>query len=337
MALGTLRVLIPAPSSWLLAAILPLCLLVTRPLNAQTPLSSWGATPTREAILGFIEATVDPANDAFVQPEDRIAVFDNDGTLWAEQPAYFQLLFAVDRARAQLAEDPTLKSRSPYRELAADDLGALLAGGHDALFDLVFATHAGLSTTEFRSEVLDWLASARHPGTARPYTKMVYAPMLELLDYLRARGYRNFIVSGGGVGFLRAWSEDVYAIPPERVVGSRLELSYQEGDTPSIMRGDALAHVNDGPGKPVGIQQIIGRRPVLAVGNSDGDFEMLRWTTTGSGPRLGVLIHHTDGKREWAYDRESSIGRLDRGLDSAEENGWVVVDMKADWRRVFPD
>ncbi|MEL7045999.1 MAG: HAD family hydrolase, partial [Pseudomonadota bacterium] len=261
----------------------------------------------------------------------------NDGTLWAEQPAYFQLLFAVDRARAQLAEDPTLESRSPYREIATDDLGALLAGGHDALFKLVFATHAGRSTEEFRREVLDWLASARHPRSDRPYTKMVYAPMLELLDYLSARGYRNYIVSGGGVAFLRAWSEDVYAIPPERVVGSRLELSYQAGETPVILRGDALAHVNDGPGKPVAIQQIIGRRPVLAVGNSDGDFEMLRWTTTGDGPRLGVLIHHTDGEREWAYDRESSIGRLDRGLDAAPENGWIVVDMKNDWRRVFPD
>ena len=305
--------------------------------TASGELASWHHSDARQAIVEFVERTTEPGSPDYLPAPQRIAVFDNDGTLWAEQPVYFQLLFAIDRARELVEADPELKNGAVLKAAAEGDLAAVAAGGHEALFELLAATHGGTTTEDFRRLVEDWLVSAKHPQKQRPYTELVYQPMLELLSYLRDKGFRTYIVSGGGVAFLRAWSEERYGIPPEQVIGSRLRLAYEEGESPVLRREPTVAHVNDGPGKPVAIEQIIGRRPVIAVGNSDGDFEMLRWTTTGTGPRLGVLIHHTDDRREWAYDRESSVGRLDRGLDKAAANDWIVVDMKNDWRRVFPE
>lgn len=300
-------------------------------------LPSWEDTASRARIIAFVTAVSDPGSDDFVAAAERVAVFDNDGTLWAEQPVYFQLLYAVDEARRKVAADPSLASKTPYKEVLQDDLAALAAGGHEALFALLFASHSGTSNRDFRESVARWLSTARHPSMNRPFTHMVYQPMLELLDYLRAKEFSVYIVSGGGTEFIRVWSNDVYGIPPERVIGSRVVMEYQDGDSPQLLRKAKIAHLDDGPGKPVGIQQMIGRRPILAGGNSDGDFEMLRWTTTESGPGLGMLIRHTDSEREWAYDRDSKIGRLTRGLDAADENGWLVVDMKRDWSTVFPE
>ena len=304
---------------------------------ADEPLPSWSDSASRTAIMDFVAEVTDEESDGFVPASDRIAVFDNDGTLWAEQPAYFQALYAADMAKAKLKANPSLAAESPFKELAEGGLGAVASGGHEALFGLLEVSHANISNAEFQASVAQWLESARHPTSGRPYTAMVYQPMLELLDYLRANGFSTWIVSGGGVSFIRVWAEDAYGIPKNQVIGSRNKLSFEEtASGPVFMRDEGIAHINDGPGKPVGIQQVIGQRPIMAVGNSDGDFEMLSWSTS-LGPSLGVLIHHTDEEREWAYDRDSSIGRLDRGLDESEERGWIVVDMKSDWKQVFPE
>jgi phosphoserine phosphatase len=309
-------------------------------VTAQTPapleepvLPSWRDTPTRERIIEFVASVSTPGNPDYVAPAARIATFDNDGTLWAEKPMYFQLFFAIDRAREQLRANPQLAEESPYREIAAGDVEALLAGGEEALLELVLATHTGMSETEFRRQVRDWIATAQHPATGRSFTRMVYQPMLELLDYLRDHDFEVWIVSGGGASFLRAWARDVYRVAPEHVIGSRVELAYEDG---VLMRRAGMDHINDKGGKPVGIAQQLGRRPLMAVGNSDGDFAMLEWTTNRAGPSLGVFLHHTDAEREWAYDRESSVGRLDRGLNEAESRGWLIVDIAKDWSRVFP-
>ena len=300
-------------------------------------LSSWKDRSSKRAIVEFVEAAVDPSSEGFVPEPERIAVFDNDGTLWAEKPLYFQALFAFDRIRALAAEHPEWQTQEPYASILKGDIEGALHGGEAALVELVLASHSGMTATAFRGMVQDWLAGAKHPGTGRPYTEMVYQPMLELLDYLRANGFKTFIVSGGGIEFMRVFSEAVYGIPPEQVVGSSVRSDYEVIDSePVFTRKPELAFINDKAGKPLGILQHIGRRPVLAFGNSDGDFQMLEWTTAGEGPRLGLLLHHTDAKREWAYDRESHVGRLNRGLDEAVERGWILVDMKKEWRRVFP-
>ncbi len=300
-------------------------------------LSSWKDRSSKRAIIEFVEAAVDPSSEGFVPEPERIAVFDNDGTLWAEKPLYFQALFAFDRIRALAAEHPEWQTQEPYASILKGDIEGALHGGEAALVELVLASHSGMTATAFRGMVQDWLAGAKHPGTGRPYTEMVYQPMLELLDYLRANGFKTFIVSGGGIEFMRVFSEAVYGIPPEQVVGSSVRSDYEVIDgEPVFTRKPELAFINDKAGKPLGILQHIGRRPVLAFGNSDGDFQMLEWTTAGEGPRLGLLLHHTDAKREWAYDRESHVGRLNRGLDEAVERGWILVDMKKEWRRVFP-
>ena len=300
-------------------------------------LASWNTSASRSAITAFVARVTDPTSADFVPAAQRIAVFDNDGTLWTEQPLYSQLLFALDVARGQLAADPALAQASPYREVASGDPAALASLGREGLLKLVFATHAGASEGAFAASVRDWMATAQHPTLDRPYAATVYQPMLELLDYLRANAFDVYIVSGGGVSFLRAWAEDVYGVPPQNVIGSRVVLEYRVTDgVPDLYRRADVSHINDGPGKPVGIQQVIGQRPILAVGNSDGDFEMLEWTTRGDGARLGVLVHHTDATREVAYDRESSIGHLVRGLDEAGARGWVLVDMAKDWKQVFP-
>ena len=322
--------------SWL-AAVAGLCVLLAPGLTLADMLPSWRDTATRRAIVDFVEATTTPTSPQYVPPAERIAVFDNDGTLWSEQPAYFQLLFAVDRVRALAPQHPEWKDEEPFKSVLAGDMAAVAAGGEHAILELVMATHADNTAEEFEAIVKDWIATARHPQTGRPFDQMIYAPMRELLDYLRANGYKTFIVSGGGVEFMRAFAERTYGIPPEQVIGSSIETRYEVRDgKPVIMRLPKIDFIDDKAGKPVGIHKHIGRRPVMAFGNSDGDFQMLEWTTSGAGPRLGALVHHTDAEREYAYDRKSSVGKLDRGLDEAAKHGWLLIDMKLDWGQVYP-
>jgi phosphoserine phosphatase len=317
-------------------ATLAAALACTLAARAAEPLPSWNDGASRQSIVRFVEAVTAPGGTQHVPPAERIAVFDNDGTLWAEQPMYFQLAFALDRVRALAPQHPEWRTQEPFAALLKGDLAGALAGGDHAIMEIVLATHSGLTGEEFTVMAKQWLATARHPKTGRLYTAMAYQPMLELLAYLRANGFKTFIVSGGGVEFLRAFAEEAYGIPPEQVVGSAIEVKYElRGGRPVIARLPAIEFIDDKAGKPVGIHRFIGRRPVLAFGNSDGDFEMLEWTTAGTGPRLGLILHHDDAAREWAYDRESSIGRLARGLDEAPKRGWVVVSMKRDWRQVF--
>lgn len=301
-------------------------------------LASWRDSAARDRIVAFVEDVSTPGSAGFVPEAERIATFDNDGCLWAEQPVYFQLLFAVDRIKAMASDNPAWATTEPYKSVLAGDTEALGRQGHEAIGEIIAQTHAGMTTDEFDAVVREWLSEARHPQTGLAYTDMVYRPMLELLDYLRSNGFTTFIVSGGGIDFLRVFAEDVYGIPPHQVVGSSIKTGYEVRDgVPTLFKLPELNFIDDKDGKPVGIHQHIGRRPIFAAGNSDGDFQMLEYTTSGSGPSLGVLIHHTDTEREWAYDRDSHVGRLDRGLDVASERGWVVVSMADDWTRVFED
>lgn len=304
---------------------------------AQDPLPSWTNGPAKQQIVEFVASVTDSAGSNFVPVKQRIATFDNDGTLWSEKPTYFQLLFAIDRIEAMAADHPEWKTTQPFQAVLENDMATLKAAGKHGLIKLIMATHAGMTTDEFDAIVKDWLATARHPTTGKPYTQMVYQPMLELLDYLRANEFKTFIVSGGGLEFMRPWTEAVYGIPPDQVVGSSIETRYElRDDKPVLVRFPEVHFVDDNVTKPVAINRFIGQRPILAFGNSDGDFEMLKWTTSGEGKRLGLIVHHTDAKREWAYDRESSEGRLVRGLDEADDNGWLVIDMARDWQVVYP-
>ena len=299
---------------------------------------SWNEGPAKAAIVRFVDATARAGSPEFVAPAQRIAVFDNDGTLWAEQPMYFQLLFVLDRVKALAPQHPEWQTREPFASILKGDVRAALAGGERALGELMIATHAGTTTEEFARIVGDWIATSKHPVTGRPYTEMVYQPMLELLAYLRASGFKTYIVSGGGIEFMRPWSERVYGVPPEQVIGSSIQTKFELRDgKPVLVRLPEINFIDDGPGKPVGIQMHIGRRPLAAFGNSDGDLQMLQWTAAGAGPRFCLYVHHTDAEREWAYDRASSIGRLDKGIEEAKARGWTVVDMKADWKRVFAE
>jgi phosphoglycolate phosphatase-like HAD superfamily hydrolase len=305
--------------------------------EVSTQLDSWNEGPARRAILDFVAAVTDPASPDFVPEGERIATFDNDGTLWSERPVYFQLLFAIDRVKALAPSHPEWIEKQPFKGVLENDLEAVAASGERGLLELVMASHTGMTTVQFEGIVREWLATARHPELGRPYTELVFQPMLELLDYLRANGFKTFIVSGGGIEFMRPWVEEVYGIPPEQVVGSSIKVEYEVRDgEPVLVRLPEIDFFDDEAGKPVGIHQYIGRRPILAFGNSDGDFEMLEWTTSGEGARLGLLVHHTDAEREWAYDRDSHIGRLDQGLDEAAAGGWAVVDMAKDWRVIYP-
>lgn len=307
-------------------------------LHASNDLPSWNQGTSKDAIVAFVERVSKPGSADFVPEPERIATFDNDGTLWAEQPYYIQLQFALDRVKELAPQHPEWADKEPFASVLKGDIKATLAGGEKALMQIVAATHAGISTDEFQQVVQDWIATARHPKTGKLYTEMVYQPMLELLSYLRNNGFKTFIVSGGGVDFMRVFAEKVYGIPPEQVIGSSAKVEYQVKDgKPAMIKQAELNHYDDKAGKPVGIYQYIGRRPIAAFGNSDGDFEMLEWATTGSGVRLGALVHHTDAEREWAYDRTSHIGKLDRGLNEAKQRGWVLVNMKADWNKIFPD
>ena len=300
------------------------------------PLPSWNDTGSKAAILGFVDAVTDPASPDYVPEAERIAVFDNDGTLWGEQPVYFQFFYALDRLRERAAADPSILTSDNLRAAAEGDLATVMAGGTAALAEVLIVSHADLSAAEFGADVAEWVASATHPTTGLVYEDMVYQPMTELLRYLRDEGFSTWIVSGGGQHFVRALAEDAYGIPPEQVIGSMGETEYRVIDgVGQIVKLPDIAFVDDKGGKPLGIDRNIGRRPILAFGNSDGDYEMLEYATTGEGPGLGMILHHTDGDREWAYDRESHIGRLDRALDDAAAQGWVVVDMATDWDVVF--
>ena len=307
------------------------------PPPPENPLPSWNAGPAKEAIVAFVNRVTSAGSPDFVEPSERIATFDNDGTLWAEQPLYFQLLFALDRVKALAPQHPEWKSKEPFAALMRGDVTAALGGGEKAIAEVLAATHTGVTTAEFERAATDWLATARHPTKKQPYTSMVYQPMLELLSYLRANGFKTFIVSGGGVEFIRAFSEETYGIPPEQVVGTvgKQKLEMRDGK-PVLRKLPEVDFVDDGPGKPVGIQRFIGRQPIASFGNSDGDLQMLQWTCSGDGARFCLYVHHTDGEREWAYDRASSIGKLDKGLDEAKSKGWTVVDMKSDWKKIFP-
>ena len=306
---------------------------------AQTadPLPSWNDGNAKLSIIAFVAKVTKEGSPDYVPPAERIATFDNDGTLWAEQPMYFQLIFALDRVKALAPQHPEWKDNEPFASLLKGDVKTALAGGEHSILEIVMATHAGMTTEEFDKDVKNWLATAKHPTTKRPYTEMVYQPMLEVLAYLRANGFKTFIVSGGGIEFMRPWTEKVYGIPPEQVVGSSIKTKFEMRDgKPVLVRFPELNFLDDKGDKPVGIQQYIGRRPIAAFGNSDGDLQMLQWTTAGQGPRFALYVHHTDAKREWAYDRESSFGRLDKGLDEAQAKGWTVVDMKQDWKVIYP-
>ena len=319
---------------WLLAIALACAVPLAR---AQDPLPSWNDGHAKSRIVAFVAAVTDPAGKDFVPPAERIAVFDNDGTLWSEQPAYVQLAFAVDRVKALAPQHPQWKTQQPFQGVLEGDLKAAAAAGEKGLLQMLMATHAGMTSDEFAPIVTDWLATARHPRFRRGYTELVYQPMLELLAFLRGNGFKTYIVSGGGVEFMRVFALQRYGVPPEQVVGSTIRTKYEARDgRPAIVRLPEVDFIDDGPGKPVGIHKFIGRRPIAAFGNSDGDFEMLEWVTSAPGPRLGLIVNHDDATREYAYDRGSPIGRLERGLDQAPRRGWTIVSMKNDWKKVFP-
>jgi hypothetical protein len=310
----------------------------TQSVVATDPLPSWNDGPLKTTLLDFIQHTSSPGDPEFVPEKDRIATFDNDGTLWVEQPMYTQLAFALDRVKTMAPDHPEWRNREPFRSVLAGDMKGVMASGQKGLLEIVMTTHAGMSNEAFEQIVKDWIATATHPTLKRPYTQCVYLPMLELMTHLRARGYKTYIVSGGGVEFMRPWTDRVYGIPPEQVVGSSGKTKFEMGKDgkPVLMRLPEIEFIDDGPGKPLGINRFIGHRPIIAFGNSDGDQQMLEWTAAGAGPRLVGLIHHTDAAREFAYDKDSSIGRLDKALTEAIAKHWLVVDMKNDWGMIFP-
>ncbi|AEI95974.1 HAD family hydrolase [Roseobacter litoralis] len=298
------------------------------------PLPSWGSTENKSTIISFVESVTDPTSPDYVTPADRIAVFDNDGTLWGEQPVYFQLIYALDRLKTKAEADPSILTSDILRAAAEGDLETVAAGGVEGLLEILAVSHSGMSVDAFQDDVRAWLDEARHPTTDMRYDAMIYQPMLELLSYLRDEGFQTWIVSGGGVHFIRAFAESAYNIPPEQVIGSAGPTEYVDGQ---VMKLPGIDFVDDKEGKPVGIDSRIGKRPIIAGGNSDGDFAMLEYTTAGDGPRLGILVHHTDAEREFAYDREGHIGVLNRGLDEGPDRGWVIVDMARDWEQVWPE
>jgi phosphoglycolate phosphatase-like HAD superfamily hydrolase len=313
-------------------------LLAALPATAQTdPLPSWNEGAAKQTIVKFVEDATREGGTGFVPAAERIAVFDNDGTLWSEQPVYFQMAFAIDQVKLMAPKHPEWTTEEPFKSLIAGDVKGALGQGEKAILQMMAATHTGMTTDEFSHTVSQWAATAKHPRSGKLYTEMVFQPMLEVLTYLRANGFKTYIVSGGGIEFMRPWVEKVYGIPPEQVVGSSGVTKFDLRSTGPVLLKDAkMEFIDDGPGKPVGINRFIGRRPVLAFGNSDGDQQMLQWTAGGSHRRFMGIVHHTDAKREWAYDRQSQIGKLDKALDEAKAKGWTVVDMQKDWKRIYP-
>ncbi len=306
---------------------------VAEPIDS---LPSWNDGKAKQSIIAFVTKVTNADSPDFVPPAERIATFDNDGTLWAEQPLYTQLIFALERVGRLAPQHPEWKDREPFASLLKGVVGKALSGGEAATREIVMATQTGMTTEEFEKIVKDWIATAKHPVTKRLYTEMVYQPMLELLSYLRDNDFKTYIVSGGDVAFMRPWVEKIYGIPPEQVVGSSMKTQFELRDgKPVLLRLPELVFYNNKGNKPVGINSYIGRRPIAAFGNSDGDLQMLQWTTAGDGPRFALYVHHTDAEREWAYDRKSSIGHLDKGLDEAHSKGWTVVDMKQDWKVIY--
>jgi hypothetical protein len=304
---------------------------------AGDPLPSWNDSRSKTAILDFVARVTKDGGPDFVPLEDRIAVFDNDGTLWSEKPAYFQFFFVLARVKQLYPQHPEWENQQPFAAAVAGDMKTLAESGEKGALTLVMATHAGMTSEAFAQIVVDWITTARHPRFDRLFTDLVFQPMLEVLALLRQNGFRTYIVSGGGIEFMRPWTGKIYGIPPEQVVGSSIKTRFEMKDgKPELMRLPEVNFIDDGPGKPVGIYQFIGRRPIFAAGNSDGDFQMLQWVTGGPGPRFGMIVHHTDEKREWAYDRQSAVGRLDKALDAAAANKWTVVDMKWDWGKIYP-
>jgi hypothetical protein len=303
---------------------------------SHNPLPSWNDGAAKQPILDFVSAVTREGSPDFVPPSERIATFDNDGTLWVEHPMYTQLVFVLDRVKALAPQHPEWKDAQPFKAALEGDMKTLAASGERGLLLLVMATHAGMTASQFEKIVLDWIAAARDPRFKRPYTDLAYLPMVELLGFLRASGFKTYIVSGGGIEFMRPWTERVYAVPPEQVVGSSIKTKFEMREArPELFRLPEVNFVDDGAGKPVGINEHVGRRPIAAFGNSDGDLEMLQWTTMSGGRRFGLIVHHTDAEREYAYDRDTHFGRLDKALDAAALNQWTVVDMKKDWKRIF--
>ncbi|AVA26438.1 MULTISPECIES: HAD family hydrolase [unclassified Rhizobium] len=320
----------------LIVAVFTLAAGFVSPAFSQEPLPSWNDTAAKSHIMAFVKATVTDGGEGYVAPEDRIAVFDNDGTLWSEQPYYVQLGFMLDRVKTLAPQHPEWKEKEPFKSILAGDLKGIAKSGEKGIVELGMATHAGMTTDQFASIVTDWFATAKHPKTGKPYTEMTYLPMRELLDYLRANGFKTYIVSGGGVEFMRPITEKAYGIPPEQVVGSTITTEFAiVDDVPVLNRLPEIDFIDDGPGKPAGINKFIGRKPIFVAGNSDGDYEMMRWTTAAKSPGFAMLIHHTDGDREYAYDRQSAFGKLDKALDEAGRRNWLVVDMKNDWKKIF--
>jgi phosphoserine phosphatase len=310
------------------------------PVSARAesdPLPSWDEGEVKQAIVRFVERITSAGSKDYLSPAGRIAVFDNDGTLWSEQPVYFQGFFVLDRVKALAPKHPEWKEKQAFQAVLENDMKALAASGEKGVAEVVMTTHAGMTTEEFERIVEDWLAAARHPRFNRPFTDLAYQPMLELLAYLRANGFKTYIVSGGGIEFMRPWVERIYGIPPEQVIGSSIKSRFEaRASGPVLVRLPEFDFIDDNEGKPVGIHKFIGRRPVLAFGNSDGDLQMLQWTAAGPGLRFMGLVHHTDGEREWAYDRKSPVGRLDKALTEARDRNWTIVDMKRDWRVIYP-
>jgi hypothetical protein len=333
----------PSPKKYsmpLLIAVLILAACVSgyaQNVPSSDPLPSWNEGAPKKSILDFVARTTTPGSPDFVAQEERIATFDNDGTLWVEQPIYTQFVFAMDRIKAMARQHPEWKTEQPFEAVLEGDQKALLASGEAGLMKIMAISHTRMSNEDFSKLVSQWIATARQPRFKRPYTECVYQPMLELMDYLRANGFTTYIVSGGGVEFMRPWTEKTYGVPPQQVIGSSAKTKFEMQDgKPILMRLPEVNFIDDGPGKPVGINLFIGRRPIAAFGNSDGDQQMLEWTAAGSGPRFMLLVHHTDAAREYAYDRNSPVGRLDKALDEANAKGWTVVDMKKDWKVIFP-
>jgi phosphoglycolate phosphatase-like HAD superfamily hydrolase len=306
-------------------------------ISQADPLPSWNEGASKKAIIDFVTRTTTKGSADFVTAEQRIACFDNDGTLWSEQPLYYQFLFGLDRIKALSVQHPEWKKQQPFKSILEGDLKTALSGGRKSLDAILTATNNGITTSQYDSMAAVWLATAKHPRFDRLYTDLVYEPMIELLNYLRANGYKTYIVSGGVVDFMRVYSQQAYGIPPDQVVGTTIKLKYEvKDDKPQLTRVPEIDFVDNGPGKPVGIYNSIGERPVFTAGNSDGDYEMLQYTSTTTAPHFCMLVHHTDSLREWKYDRNSAIGQLDKGLDDAPKNGWLVVDMKNDWNVIYP-
>lgn len=304
----------------------------------KVSLASWNEGKSKQAIIEFVTKTTTEGSPDFIAEEDRIACFDNDGTLWGEQPMYFQLAFAIDQVKFLAPQHPEWKTTQPFKAILEGDIKTAMLGGEKAILQIVTATHTGMTTEVFEKRVTDWIVNAKHPETNKNYREMIYQPMVELLEYLRANGYKTFIVSGGGVDFMRVWAENAYGIPPYQIVGSSLRSQYElrSDGKPFLTKLPELNFNNDKEAKPIAIHQHIGKRPVFAAGNSDGDYQMLQYTTSGVGPRFGLIVHHTDSIREVAYDRSSHIGRLEKGLDDAAKNNWLLVDMKNDWKLIYP-